>query len=77
MTINEAQKKNERVSSEETNTYCDECIYHWCVLRAKVNMCTMKTKGLFECRSCYVKLHGNRDEKLPTQTVEYKPLVTI
>ncbi|NHJ39583.1 MAG: hypothetical protein FK731_06070 [Asgard group archaeon] len=36
--------------------YCSDCIYHWCSKRSKVIFCSMKTKGLFECKSCMLKL---------------------
>jgi hypothetical protein len=36
--------------------YCSDCIYDWCSKRSKVQFCTMKTKGFFECKSCMQKL---------------------
>jgi hypothetical protein len=36
--------------------YCSDCIYHWCTKKSKVVFCTLKTKGLFECKSCMIKL---------------------
>jgi hypothetical protein len=47
--------------------YCSDCLYHWCKQRAKVSFCTMKSKGLFECRSCLLKLLGNQTELLEVE----------
>ena len=51
----------------ELESYCSDCLYHWCKQRAKVSFCTMKTKGLFECRSCLLKLLGNQSELLEVE----------
>lgn len=51
----------------ETESYCNDCLYDWCEQRAKVSFCTMKTKGLFECRSCLLKLLGNQSELLEAE----------
>ena len=51
----------------EMENYCSDCLYHWCEQRAKVSFCTMKTKGLFECRSCLLKLLGNQSELLEVE----------
>ncbi|NHJ46679.1 MAG: hypothetical protein FK733_02715 [Asgard group archaeon] len=40
----------------ESVNYCSDCIYDWCSKRSKVQFCTMKSKGFFECKSCMLKL---------------------
>lgn len=39
-----------------SNEYCNDCVYTWCSKRSEVTFCTMKTKGLFECRSCILMM---------------------
>ncbi|MBN1327964.1 MAG: hypothetical protein JXA54_00700 [Candidatus Heimdallarchaeota archaeon] len=36
--------------------YCNDCLYDWCTKRSLVVFCTMKTKGLFECKTCLMML---------------------
>lgn len=54
--------------------YCSDCIYHWCTERSKVTFCTMKSKGLFECRSCILKMMNqyetSQSELLPKKNFE-------
>ena len=78
MAVKEVQKKEVMdINVKRENNYCEDCIYYWCVLRSKVNMCTMKTKGLFECKSCYRKLNDNRSEKINNYPpIEYEPIIT-
>jgi len=65
-TIN--QVSNTTIHEEiEVENYCSDCLYHWCKQRAKVTFCTMKSKGLFECRSCLLKLFGNQSELLEVE----------
>ena len=51
----------------EIENYCSDCLYHWCKQRTKVTFCTLKSKGLFECRSCLLKLLGNQSELLEVE----------
>ncbi|MHA1125026.1 MAG: hypothetical protein ACTSO7_09600 [Candidatus Heimdallarchaeota archaeon] len=53
--------------SMEIENYCSDCLYDWCEQRTKVTFCTMKTKGLFECRSCLLMLVGNQSELLDVE----------
>ncbi len=48
----------------ETNDFCNECLYSWCSKRDKVSYCTMKSKGLFECRSCMIKLMSAYEKEI-------------
>ncbi len=47
----------------ELDTYCTDCIYDWCSKRNKVIFCTMKSKGLFECRSCILIMLGTYERE--------------
>jgi len=49
-------KKKNIVVTPNNNEYCNDCVYTWCTNRSEVTFCTMKTKGLFECRSCILKM---------------------
>ena len=73
MVVNNITRKNN--SSEitvddniETNDYCNDCLYSWCSKRDKVTYCTMKSKGLFECRSCMIKLMSAYEKELLLNT---------
>ncbi len=63
------QQKNFELSKvslktvEEFDTYCTDCLYDWCSKRNKVIFCTMKSKGLFECRSCILKMLGTYERE--------------
>ncbi|NHJ32978.1 MAG: hypothetical protein FK732_08950 [Asgard group archaeon] len=48
---------------EGLDTYCTDCLYDWCSKRNKVIFCTMKSKGLFECRSCILKMLGTYERE--------------
>lgn len=48
---------------EELDTYCTDCLYDWCSKRNKVIFCTMKSKGLFECRSCILIMLGTYERE--------------
>ena len=48
---------------QELDTYCTDCLYDWCSKRNKVIFCTMKSKGLFECRSCMLKMLGTYERE--------------
>ena len=43
-------------TSIQMDDYCSDCLYQWCSKRSQVTYCTMKSKGLFECKSCLLKL---------------------
>ncbi len=60
---------------EEINNYCTDCLYEWCSKRNSVILCTMKTKGLFECRSCILKMLGTYEREFVGTGTE--PLVTV
>lgn len=47
----------------ELDTYCTDCLYDWCSKRNKVIFCTMKSKGLFECRSCILIMLGTYERE--------------
>lgn len=49
---------------QETNDFCNDCLYSWCSKRGKVSYCSMKSKGLFECRSCMIKLMNTYEREL-------------
>ena len=44
------------IDQQQENAFCNDCLYNWCSKRGKVTYCTMKSKGLFECKSCMIKL---------------------
>ena len=56
-------KKIEKNVIENSN-FCDDCLYNWCTKRGNVSYCTMKSKGLFECRSCMLKIMNAYDREL-------------
>ena len=64
-----AQQKNlirselSKQTSKERLSYCDDCLYHWCKKRSTVTFCTMKSKGLFECKSCMSKIIGSFEKE--------------
>ncbi len=62
----------------ETNDFCNDCLYSWCSKRDMVSYCTMKSKGLFECRSCMIKLMSAYEKELlisdETKTTENKKI---
>lgn len=60
---------------EGLDTYCTDCLYDWCSKRNKVIFCTMKSKGLFECRSCILKMLGSYEREYvgsSSKSLEYK-----
>ena len=63
------QQKNFELSKvslktvEGIDTYCTDCLYDWCSKRNKVIFCTMKSKGLFECRSCILIMLGTYERE--------------
>ncbi len=69
MVVNNIARKNSnsKISVDdnaETNDYCNDCLYSWCSKRDQVSYCTMKSKGLFECRSCMIKLMSAYEKEL-------------
>ena len=50
-------------TEEGLDNYCTDCLYDWCSKRNKVIFCTMKSKGLFECRSCILKILGTYERE--------------
>jgi len=60
---------------EEMDNYCTDCLYDWCSKRNKVVFCTMKTKGLFECRSCILKMLGIYEREFVG--IGIKPVLTV
>ncbi|NHJ83989.1 MAG: hypothetical protein FK734_00920 [Asgard group archaeon] len=63
--------------TEFEDNYCSDCIYDWCTARTKVKFCTMKTKGLFECRSCMLKIIGSFENTLKSITTQEKETISI
>lgn len=65
-----AQQKNltkDKLPSKlpkKKKNYCDDCLYYWCEKRSIVTFCTMKSKGLFECKSCMAKIIGSFEKEL-------------
>ncbi|NHJ03687.1 MAG: hypothetical protein EAX90_02610 [Candidatus Heimdallarchaeota archaeon] len=55
-------KKKNIVEKLNDNEYCNDCVYTWCSKRSEVIFCTMKTKGLFECRSCILKMMSHYEK---------------
>lgn len=69
MVVNNITRKNTNsgVSGDdhvETSGFCNDCLYSWCSKRNKVSYCSMKSKGLFECRSCMIKLMSAYEKEL-------------
>ncbi len=44
------------VVDSDSLDFCSDCLYDWCTNRSAITFCTMKVKGLFECKSCILKL---------------------
>ncbi len=57
--INRSQYK----TNDQKKNYCNDCLYHWCKNRTKVTFCTMKSKGLFECKSCMLIIIGSCEKE--------------
>ena len=59
-------KSNKKSSNNDqlVTDYCDDCLYNWCTKRNKVTYCSMKTKGLFECRLCILKLMSSYEKEI-------------
>ena len=69
MVVNNITRKNTNPEisvddNVETNDYCYDCLYSWCSKRDQVSYCSMKSKGLFECRSCMIKLMNAYEKEL-------------
>ncbi|HUT82408.1 MAG TPA: hypothetical protein VMZ29_14500 [Candidatus Bathyarchaeia archaeon] len=43
----------------DSSDFCSDCLYDWCTIRSSVVFCTMKTRGLFECKKCIMKLSNS------------------
>ena len=69
MSTNNVSKQNsqsEKLENEimDNSDFCSDCLYNWCTKRGNVTYCTMKSKGLFECRSCMLKIMNAYDKEL-------------
>ena len=58
------QSKNMDNEIMDSDDYCGDCLYNWCTKRGNVSYCTMKSKGLFECRSCMLKIMTAYDKEI-------------
>ncbi|MBD3192407.1 MAG: hypothetical protein GF308_17340 [Candidatus Heimdallarchaeota archaeon] len=61
---------------QKTTNYCEGCRYTWCSNRSQVVLCTMKSKGLFECKSCGTHLSESSILPVSADVKKAKAIIT-